>query len=63
MMNIKAGQAVRVDSTLSARGAKKELSDQYFLCENLEAEGVEADYSRAGRGWSAQMSTGLGTLS
>lgn len=37
MMNIKAGQAVRVDSTLSARGApraKKELSDQYFLCEN-----------------------------
>lgn len=48
MMNIKAGQAVRVDSTLSARGAKKELSDQYFLCENLEAEGVEADYGVAG---------------
>lgn len=38
MMNIKAGQAVRVDSTLSARGvarrAKQQLSDQYFLCEN-----------------------------
>lgn len=41
MMNIKAGQAVRVDSTLSARGVaprakqqQQQLSDQYFLCEN-----------------------------
>lgn len=35
MMNIKAGQAVRVDSTLSARGAHgpRRSSDQYFLCE------------------------------
>ena len=35
MMNIKAGQAVRVDSTLSAREPyrPRRSSDQYFLCE------------------------------
>ena len=64
MMNIKAGQAVRVDSTLSARGvarrAKQQLSDQYFLCENHGRWrlGVRERERERERGWFVRMSTG-----